>query len=232
MEQLAATRATQRPRMLTTIETDGTVETPVSVAVDGTEIFLPYKRGWRRREPRLFTQHATQRKGPALQGFVDRQTRTRTSGFCFSRTWHLPSGRPAEVLQTLAEPADREREARAHARRRPSRSTAWHSARTTWRARQCGPSWIGRAAEKPGTQVIVRSQACDVAVGLGALRALVRGVPRRRAPSALRPRRPARLDRRRTPSPTARTSPRGSCATGCPGAARNWHWASPPHRLQ
>jgi hypothetical protein len=39
-----------------------------------------------------------------------------------------------------------------------------------------GPSWIGRAADKPGTQVIVRSQgARDVALGLGALRALVRG---------------------------------------------------------
>jgi hypothetical protein len=44
-------------------------------------------------------------------------------------------------------------------------------------------SWIGRAAKKPGTQVIVRAQgARDVALGAGAIRALVRGeVPEMRA---------------------------------------------------
>jgi hypothetical protein len=37
-------------------------------------------------------------------------------------------------------------------------------------------SWIGRAARKPGTQVIIRSQGVrDVALGAGALRALARG---------------------------------------------------------
>ena len=39
-------------------------------------------------------------------------------------------------------------------------------------------SWIGRAAKKPGAQVMVRSQgARDVALGLGALRALFGGRP-------------------------------------------------------
>jgi hypothetical protein len=38
------------------------------------------------------------------------------------------------------------------------------------------PSWIGRAARKPGAQVMIRSQgARDVALGLGALWALARG---------------------------------------------------------
>jgi hypothetical protein len=37
-------------------------------------------------------------------------------------------------------------------------------------------SWIGRAARKPGTQVIVRAQgARDIALGAGALRAAIRG---------------------------------------------------------
>ena len=37
-------------------------------------------------------------------------------------------------------------------------------------------SWIGRAAKKPGAQVIIRSQGVrDVALGAGAIRALVRG---------------------------------------------------------
>jgi hypothetical protein len=37
-------------------------------------------------------------------------------------------------------------------------------------------SWIGRAAKKPGTQVLARSQgARDIALGAGTLRALVRG---------------------------------------------------------
>jgi hypothetical protein len=39
-------------------------------------------------------------------------------------------------------------------------------------------SWIGRAARRPGTQVIVRSQGIrDVALGAGALRAVARGAP-------------------------------------------------------
>jgi hypothetical protein len=41
---------------------------------------------------------------------------------------------------------------------------------------QARKSWIGRAAAKPATQVIVRSQgARDVALGAGALRAVARG---------------------------------------------------------
>jgi len=44
------------------------------------------------------------------------------------------------------------------------------------RPQSAGPSWIGRAARKPGAQVMIRSQgARDVALGLGALRALTRG---------------------------------------------------------
>jgi hypothetical protein len=44
------------------------------------------------------------------------------------------------------------------------------------RPRSAEPSWIGRAARKPGAQVIIRSQgARDVALGLGALWALARG---------------------------------------------------------
>jgi hypothetical protein len=43
------------------------------------------------------------------------------------------------------------------------------------RPRQARKSWIGRAAKRPGTQVIVRSQGVrDVALGAGALRCLVR----------------------------------------------------------
>jgi hypothetical protein len=43
------------------------------------------------------------------------------------------------------------------------------------RPEEARTSWIGRAAKKPGTQVIVRSQgARDVALGAGALRALAR----------------------------------------------------------
>jgi hypothetical protein len=43
---------------------------------------------------------------------------------------------------------------------------------------QARQSWIGRAAGKPGTQVIVRSQgARDIALGAGALRAVFRGTP-------------------------------------------------------
>jgi hypothetical protein len=43
---------------------------------------------------------------------------------------------------------------------------------------QARQSWIGRAAAKPGTQVIVRSQgARDIALGAGALRAAFRGAP-------------------------------------------------------
>src|SRR3954470_507738 len=46
------------------------------------------------------------------------------------------------------------------------------------RPEQAGPSWIGRAARKPGTQVMIRSQgARDVALGLGALWALVSRPP-------------------------------------------------------
>jgi hypothetical protein len=41
---------------------------------------------------------------------------------------------------------------------------------------QARTSWIGRAARKPGAQVMIRSQGVrDVALGAGALRALVRG---------------------------------------------------------
>jgi hypothetical protein len=44
------------------------------------------------------------------------------------------------------------------------------------RPEQARTSWIGRAAKKPGTQVIVRSQGIrDLALGAGALRAAVRG---------------------------------------------------------
>jgi hypothetical protein len=44
------------------------------------------------------------------------------------------------------------------------------------RPEQARTSWIGRAARKPGTQVMIRSQGVrDVALGAGALRALVRG---------------------------------------------------------
>lgn len=44
------------------------------------------------------------------------------------------------------------------------------------RPEEARTSWIGRAARKPGTQVIVRSQGVrDVALGTGALRALLRG---------------------------------------------------------
>ena len=43
------------------------------------------------------------------------------------------------------------------------------------RPRNAGQSWIGRAARKPGAQVIVRSQAArDIALGAGALWALTR----------------------------------------------------------
>src|SRR4051812_17322237 len=44
------------------------------------------------------------------------------------------------------------------------------------RPEQARTTWIGRAARKPGTQVIIRSQGVrDVALGAGALRALSRG---------------------------------------------------------
>jgi hypothetical protein len=44
------------------------------------------------------------------------------------------------------------------------------------RPQQARTSWIGRAARKPGAQVIIRSQAVrDVALGAGALRAIARG---------------------------------------------------------
>lgn len=44
------------------------------------------------------------------------------------------------------------------------------------RPEEARKSWIGRAARKPGTQVIVRSQGIrDVALGAGALRGLARG---------------------------------------------------------
>jgi Domain of unknown function (DUF4267) len=40
---------------------------------------------------------------------------------------------------------------------------------------QARASWIGRAAAKPGTQVMIRSQGVrDVALGVGALRAVAR----------------------------------------------------------
>jgi hypothetical protein len=43
------------------------------------------------------------------------------------------------------------------------------------RPRNAGRSWIGRAARKPGAQVMVRSQAArDIALGSGALWALAR----------------------------------------------------------
>jgi hypothetical protein len=41
------------------------------------------------------------------------------------------------------------------------------------RPQAAGPSWIGRAARAPGTQVMTRAQgARDIALALGALRAL------------------------------------------------------------
>ena len=44
------------------------------------------------------------------------------------------------------------------------------------RPRSAGPSWIGRTAKRPGTQVMIRSQgARDVALGAGALASLLRG---------------------------------------------------------
>jgi hypothetical protein len=44
------------------------------------------------------------------------------------------------------------------------------------RPEQARTSWIGRAARKPGAQVMIRSQGVrDVALGAGALRALARG---------------------------------------------------------
>ncbi|HEX6457682.1 MAG TPA: DUF4267 domain-containing protein [Thermoleophilaceae bacterium] len=47
------------------------------------------------------------------------------------------------------------------------------------RPEEARKSWIGRAARKPGTQVIVRSQGIrDVTLGGGALRALARGESR------------------------------------------------------
>jgi hypothetical protein len=43
------------------------------------------------------------------------------------------------------------------------------------RPREARTSWIGRAANRPGTQVMTRSQGVrDVALGAGALRALAR----------------------------------------------------------
>ena len=44
------------------------------------------------------------------------------------------------------------------------------------RPQQARTSWIGRAAKKPGAQVMIRSQGVrDIALGAGALRAVVRG---------------------------------------------------------
>jgi len=44
------------------------------------------------------------------------------------------------------------------------------------RPQQARTSWIGRAAKKPGAQVMIRSQGVrDVVLGAGALRALARG---------------------------------------------------------
>src|SRR4051794_22164877 len=44
------------------------------------------------------------------------------------------------------------------------------------RPQRASTSWIGRAARKPGAQVMIRSQGIrDVALGAGALRALARG---------------------------------------------------------
>lgn len=44
------------------------------------------------------------------------------------------------------------------------------------RPQQARTSWIGRAANKTGAQVMIRSQGVrDVALGVGRLRALVRG---------------------------------------------------------
>src|SRR4051794_31028011 len=44
------------------------------------------------------------------------------------------------------------------------------------RPQQARTSWVGRAAKKPGAQVMIRSQGVrDVALGAGALRALARG---------------------------------------------------------
>jgi hypothetical protein len=43
------------------------------------------------------------------------------------------------------------------------------------RPQQARTSWIGRAAKKPGTQVMIRSQGIrDVALGAGALQAVAR----------------------------------------------------------
>jgi Domain of unknown function (DUF4267) len=45
-----------------------------------------------------------------------------------------------------------------------------------FRPEQARASWIGRAARKPGAQVMIRSQGVrDVTLGLGALRTVVRG---------------------------------------------------------
>ena len=47
------------------------------------------------------------------------------------------------------------------------------------RPEQARGSWIGRAARKPGAQVMIRSQGVrDVALGAGALRAATRDDPR------------------------------------------------------
>ena len=44
------------------------------------------------------------------------------------------------------------------------------------RPSQARDHWIGRAAKQPGTQVMIRSQGVrDVALGIGALRVLIRG---------------------------------------------------------
>jgi Domain of unknown function (DUF4267) len=47
------------------------------------------------------------------------------------------------------------------------------------RPEQARTSWVGRAAGKPGAQVMIRSQGVrDVTLGLGALRTVARGDPR------------------------------------------------------
>ena len=44
--------------------------------------------------------------------------------------------------------------------------------------KQARTNWIGRAARKPGAQVMIRSQGVrDIALGAGALRAVLRGDP-------------------------------------------------------
>jgi hypothetical protein len=44
------------------------------------------------------------------------------------------------------------------------------------RPESAGPSWIGRAAKRPGTKVMTRSQGIrDIALGGGALAAIARG---------------------------------------------------------